>query len=334
MMHKNCCVIGGGGYVGSVLVPKLLALNYDVSVLDLFMYGDYLPNHKRLFKLKGDVRNPKAVSRAVRGCDSVIHLACISNDPSFELDEALGKAINYDCFRDCVRIAKAEGVGRFIYASSSSVYGLREESEVTEEIPNNILKPLTQYSQLKLMCEEVLFDESELGFTTSVLRPATVCGYSPRQRLDLVVNIMTNTGYNTDQIKVFGGPQQRPNIHIEDMANAYEHMLVQPAWYIDRQVFNVGGSNYTLDELSNLVQSRLFTVTGKKPKIIREPSSDLRSYHISSGKIQDKLGYSPTHLVSDAIDELVDALSKGLLPDSMTDSRYFNIKQMQKLNLK
>lgn len=327
-MHKNCCVIGGGGYVGSVLVPKLLAENYDVSVLDLFMYGDHLPDDKRLFKLKGDVRNPSAVRRAMRGCDSVIHLACISNDPSFDLKPELGKAINYDCFRDAVRAAKFEGVGRFIYASSSSVYGVRDESDVTEEIPNNELKPLTQYSQLKLMCEEVLFQESELGFTTCVLRPATVCGYSPRQRLDLVVNIMTNTAVNRGEITVHGGTQYRPNIHIQDMVDAYSHMLVMEAWRIDRQIFNVGGDNHTLSRIADIVAART------KVPIKHEPSNDLRSYHISSEKIRTKLNWYPQLSVAHAVRDLQIAMQEGKLPNSLTDTNYFNIKRMQELNLK
>src|SRR5205823_1532556 len=143
---------------------------------------------------------------------------CISNDPSFELDPALGKSINYDAFPPLVKLAKSHGVRRFVYASSSSVYGIKDEEDVTEELP---LKPLTDYSKYKAMCEEVLERERAPGFTTLTLRPATVCGYSPRLRLDLSVNILTNLAYHKREITVFGGTQRRPNLHIRDMTDLY-----------------------------------------------------------------------------------------------------------------
>ena len=176
----NVLVTGGAGYVGSVLVPKLLAEGHKVAVLDLYIYGenvfDEFKEHPRLRQIKGDLRDPQIVRDALWGCDAVIHLACISNDPSFELNPELGKSINYDSFRPLVRAAKAAGVERFIYASSSSVYGVKDDPEVTEEL---VLEPLTDYSKFKAMCEEVLAEERAPGFVTCTLRPATVCGYAP-----------------------------------------------------------------------------------------------------------------------------------------------------------
>src|SRR3954451_24632955 len=205
-------VTGGAGYVGSVLVPQLLAAGHEVTVLDLFMYGedvfDAVRNNPDLRLIKGDIRDEATINEALRGNNAVIHLACISNDPSFELDPGLGKSINYDCFRPMVRAAKKAGIKRFIYASSSSVYGVKDEAEVTEDLS---LEPLTDYSKFKAMCEDVLEEEREPGFTTLTIRPATVCGYGPRQRLDVIVNILTNHAINNRKIKVFGGEQLRPN---------------------------------------------------------------------------------------------------------------------------
>src|SRR3954464_12546765 len=234
-------VTGGAGYVGSVLVPQLLAAGHKVTVLDLFMYGedvfDAVRSNPDLRLIKGDIRDEAAINEALRGNNAVIHLACISNDPSFELDPGLGKSINYDCFRPLVRAAKKAGVKRFIYASSSSVYGIKEGVDVVEDLP---LEPLTDYSKFKAMCEEGLEEEREPGFVTLTLRPATVCGYSPRQRLDVIVNILTNHAVNTGKVKVFGGDQLRPNLHIEDMTDLYLLTLRLPDAEIDGKVFNAG----------------------------------------------------------------------------------------------
>src|SRR3954467_5397762 len=219
-------VTGGGGYVGSVLIPQLLAAGHKVTVLDLFMYGedvfDAVRNNPDLRLIKGDIRDEAAINEALRGNDAVIHLACISNDPSFELDPGLGKSINYDAFIDLVKLSKDYGVKRFIYASSSSVYDIKAEPNVHEDLP---LEPLTDYSKYKAMCEEVLMKERAPGFTTLTVRPSTVCGYSSRLRLDVVVNILTNNAINTREIKVFGGEQMRPNLHIDDMVRLYLESL-------------------------------------------------------------------------------------------------------------
>src|SRR6266446_6420286 len=223
---KQVLVTGGAGYVGSVLVPKLLAAGYGVTVLDLFLYGDEVfdgaRSNPKLRLIKGDLRHLPTVEGALAGCDAVIHLACISNDPSFELNPELGKSINYDAFPVLVDLSRDAGVKRFIYASSSSVYGIKEDQNVTEELP---LEPLTDYSKYKALCEDVLLQKKAPGFTTLILRPATVCGYSPRLRLDLTVNILTNYAVNSGKITVFGGGQKRPNIHIDDMAACYLRLL-------------------------------------------------------------------------------------------------------------
>lgn len=327
----NVLVTGGGGYVGSVLVPKLLGEGHNVAVLDLYMYGDDVfdqyKEHPRLRQVKGDLRNLSVLRDALWGCDAVIHLACISNDPSFELNPELGKSINYDSFRPLVRAAKAAGVERFVYASSSSVYGIKDEPQVTEDLP---LEPLTDYSRYKAMCEEVLAEERTPGFVTCTLRPATVCGYAPRQRLDVVVNILTNYAFNTRRIKVLGGPQKRPNIHVQDMSDLYVFLLQQPDELIDGEIYNAGFENHTLDQLAAMVRRQV----GNDIVIDVLPSNDLRSYHVSSEKMRRKLGFEPKHTIEDAIRDLVSAFREGKLPNSMEDSRYFNIKRMQEIDLK
>ena len=321
-------VTGGAGYVGSTLVPKLLAEGHKVTVLDLYLYGDVfadLAHNPNLRQVRGDLRNPAAVADAVTDCDAVIHLACISNDPSFELDPGLGKSINYDCFRPLVRAAKRAGVKRFIYASSSSVYGVKDTDNVTEELP---LEPLTDYSKFKAMCEEVLEEEREPGFTTLTLRPATVCGYAKRLRLDLAVNILTNHAVNNRKITVFGGAQKRPNINVEDMTDLYVACLQYPADAIDGRIFNAGYENHTLDQLAHLVRDGVGEV-----EIIRTPTDDMRSYHVSSEKIRRELGFQPKRTIRDAVDSLVAAFDAGKIPNPMTDKVYYNIKTMQAVAL-
>jgi nucleoside-diphosphate-sugar epimerase len=299
-------------------------------VLDLYLYGDNvfgpLSGNPSLREVRGDIRDPEAIKTALQGCDAVIHLACISNDPSFELNPELGKSINYDCFRPMVRAAKSAGVRRFIYASSSSVYGVKSEPEVTEELS---CEPLTDYSKFKAMCETVLAEEAKPGFVTCTVRPATVCGYAPRQRLDVVVNILTNHAVNTGRIRVLGGTQKRPNLHIEDMADAYLMLLQQPDEMIDGRVYNIGFENHSLMRIADIVKS----VVGGDLEVVVEPTNDLRSYHVSSEKIRRELGFMPKHTIEEAVGGLARAMRSGRLPNSMSDARYFNIKKMQEVNL-
>lgn len=324
-------VTGGAGYVGAVLVPKLLKQGYKVRVLDLYMFGDEalsaVNDHPNLEQVKGDIRDRQTLERTLAGCDAVIHLACISNDPSFELNPELGKSINYDSFPNLVDISKNSGVRRFIYASSSSVYGIRGEQNVTEDLA---LLPLTDYSRYKAMCEEVLLKKREPGFTTVILRPATVCGYSPRLRLDLTVNILTNHAVNNKEITVFGGEQMRPNIHIDDVTDLYIQSLEWPAELVDGDVFNAGYDNHKVIDIAKITR----TVVGEDVNIKTTPSDDNRSYHISSKKIQEILGFTPSRSIEDAVEDLVGAFKQGMIPDAMQNARYYNIKTMQNLRLK
>ena len=327
---QRVMVTGGAGYVGAMLVPDLLAAGYEVTVLDLYMYGDEVLAGSRgnpgLREVKGDIRNEAAVKRALDGCQAVIHLACISNDPSFELNPDLGRSINLDAFVPLVRASKDIGVKRFIYASSSSVYGVKPSVEVTEELSR---EPLTDYSRFKADCEDLLDNEHEPGFVTVTVRPATVCGYSTRQRLDVVVNILTNFGFNKGEISVFGGDQFRPNIHIGDMVDVYLLLLAAPAAQIDGKVFNAGYENHTVMDLAKMVRNRV----GERVKLTVKPTDDPRSYHVSSKKIQKELGFVPHHTIEEAVGDLISAFATNKLPNSLDDPRYFNIKMMQRIRL-
>lgn len=323
-------VTGGAGYVGAVLVPELLSVGYAVTVLDLYIFGqDALADvraNDRLREITGDIRNPATVASAMEGCDAVIHLACISNDPSFELNPELGKSINLDPFVPMVRAAKDAGVKRFVYASSSSVYGVKGDEEVIETLS---LEPLTDYSRFKADCEVLLDKERQPGFVTVTIRPATVCGYSPRQRLDVVVNILTNLGHNKGEILVLGGSQLRPNLHIKDMAAAYIELLAADDDKVDGKVFNAGYENHSVMQLAEMVKRNV----GDHVSLRLEPTNDLRSYHVSSAKIRDEIGFQPSHSIEQAVQDLVTAFKAGHLPDSLEHSRYFNIKRMQEIDL-
>ncbi len=323
-------VTGGAGYVGAVLVPKLLAAGHAVTVLDLYLYGDEAlegcRGHPNLREIRGDLRDANVVADALAGCDAVIHLACISNDPSFELNPALGRSINLDAFRPLVRAAKAAGARRFIYASSSSVYGVKEGVEVTEDLS---LEPLTDYSRFKAACEAILEEERAPGFVTLTIRPATVCGYSPRQRLDVIVNILTNHAVNAGRVKVMGGAQLRPNIHIDDMCDVYLTGLALPDETIDGKIYNAGEKNHSVAALADIVRS----VVGPHVQAEVLPSDDPRSYHVSSEKIAREWGFRPRRTIEDAVRDLVAAFAAGKLPDAMNDRRYYNIRTMQHVGL-
>ena len=329
---RQVLVTGGAGYVGAVLVPKLLDKGYQVKVLDLYIYGEHVleavKDRPNLEQIKGDIRDRALLEKVIPGIDTVIHLACISNDPSFELDPQLGKSINYDAFLGLVEVSKHCGVKRFIYASTSSVYGIKDEESVTEDLT---LEPLTDYSKYKALCEEVLLREQSPDFTTVVIRGATVCGYSPRLRLDLTVNILTNLAVNTGRITVFGGEQKRPSIHIEDITDLYVQLLELPDEMIAGKIFNAGYENYRVSEIAEMVRK----VAGREEvEIIATPTDDLRSYHIASEKIKRELGFKPKHSVEEAVKDLCDAFKAGKIPNPMDDIRYYNIKMMQALNLK
>jgi len=324
---KKILITGGAGYVGAVLTPYLLGKGYSVTVLDLMIYGkEVLKKNSNLEIIKGDIRNSDLLNKLIPGHDIVIHLACISNDPSFELNPKLGKSINLDAFEPLVEISKKNSVNRFIYASSSSVYGIKKENNVDESMS---LEPLTDYSKFKADCEDVLKKYASKTFIPIIVRPATVCGYSPRQRLDVVVNILTNLAYHKRAISVFGGMQQRPNIHIQDMVRSYETIIEAPEEKVAGQIFNVGFENQTVLELAETVKK----VVGDDVKLETMPTSDNRSYHISSKKIKNILGFESKFTILDAVNDLKSAFEKGLLPNSLTDEKYFNIKRMNSIKL-
>lgn len=331
----NILITGGAGYVGAVLIPKLLKNGYHVKVLDLYIYGEdvlsSVKNHPNLKEIKGDIRDQRLLEQEMPGTDVVIHLACISNDPSFELNPELGKSINYDAFIPLVDIAKKNKVKRFIYASSSSVYGVKKEDDVTEDMT---LEPLTDYSKYKALCEEYLLKERAPGFVTLIIRPSTVCGYSPRMRLDLTVNILTNHAITNGKIRVFGGEQKRPNIHIEDMTDLYVKTLEYPDERIDGRIFNVGYDNMKVKDIARLVDKVVSENMKKRLEIVTVPTDDNRSYHVSSEKIRRELGFEARRSIAQAVEDLCEAFKAGKIPNSMEDRKYYNIKVIQMMHLK
>ena len=327
-MSKKIFITGGAGYVGSKLVPKLLNLGHEVTVLDLMIYGeDVLPNHENLKKIKGDIRNIDLLEKNLTNHEVLIHLACISNDPSFELNPSLGKSINLDAFEPLVKLSMKNGVNRFIYASSSSVYGIKKEKNVTEDMS---LEPLTDYSKFKGDCEMILNKYKSENFITTTIRPSKVCGYAKRQRLDLVVNILTNHAYHNKEIKVFGGDQLRPNVHIDDMVDSYLTVINAEEHKVNGQIFNVGFKNQSVNELAKDVKE----VIGPEVKITNTKSDDNRSYHVSSEKIREVLGFQTQYTVQNAVSDLKDAFEKNILTNTFDDELFFNIKRMNNINLK
>jgi nucleoside-diphosphate-sugar epimerase len=329
---SHVCVPGGAGYVGAVLVPKLLARGHRVTVLDNYQFGREVFANVRgaagMREVAGDVRDRSAVARALEGCDAVIHLACVSNDPSFELDPDLAKTINYDCFPMFVEEAKKAGVQRFIYASSSSVYGVSDAPDVTEEHP---LLALTDYSKYKALCEPIVLAEQSASFTALVLRPATVCGVSNRMRFDLSVNILTNLAIQNRKITVFGGAQLRPNLHIEDVTDLYESLLLEPAARIAGRTYNAGYQNRSIADLATIVKGvveREFPA--KAPiEIVTTPSDDLRSYRVNSDRIAAELGFVPRFTIEDAVRDICRWTRAGRFPKSLEDPRYYNVKLLK-----
>jgi len=334
-VRQKVLVAGGAGYVGCVLVPKLLDAGYEVVVFDLMLFGDEgLPKGRPgLTIVTGDLRDTPAFASALKGVDSVIHLACISNDPSFELDPELSKSINFDCFEPTIQACVDAGVKRFIYASTSSVYGVSDAPEVTEEHP---LLPVSDYNKYKGLSEPYLLKYQSPTFTTVIIRPATVCGYSPRMRLDLTINILTNHAVHNGKIVVFGGTQKRPNIHIDDIAELYIDLLERPAAQIAGETFNAGYENFTVSELAEQVKKVVELEYPEKESIAIEttPSNDPRSYHVSSRKILQKLGWAPKRTIEDAVRDLCRAFKAGKLPDSMTDEKYVNVRTVKSLALR
>ena len=331
---KKLIVVGGGGYCGSVVVPQLLKEGWDVTVFDTFWYGtNHLPKVPNIHLVQSDVREIAKVKEALVGQEYVLHLACISNDASFELDEKLSTSVNLESFEPLVIEAKKAGVKRFVFASSSSVYGVSDSPDVTEDHP---LVPLTLYNKYKGMCEPMLKKHTDSSFIGVIFRPATVCGYAPRQRLDLSVNILTNHAINKGTITVFGGDQLRPNLHIQDYADLCKLLLTAPHEKVANETFNCGFQNMSIMDIAKIVKQVVEEVFPEKGDIpIRVTTSDdPRSYHINSEKIYKALGFKPKYSIEDAVRGLCTAFREGKLPNSFDDNKYFNVKTMKAIGAK
>ena len=327
-------ITGGAGYCGSRLVEQHLSKGHTVVVYDImFFTDDHLPKENmNLTVIKGDIRDQTLLEKSSKGCEIFISLACISNDASFELDEDLSKSVNFDAFEPMVKIAKNNGFKRFIYASSSSVYGVSDEKNVREDHP---LVPLTLYNKFKGLCEPILNKYGDEDFTVVTFRPATVCGYSDRLRLDLSVNILTNHAINKKKITVFGGEQLRPNLHIQDYCDAVELLLNAKKELISKEVFNVGYQNFSINEIALMVQKVVleeFENIEELP-IIKTQSDDKRSYHINSDKIYEILKFKPKFSIEDAIRDLCKAFKDKKIQNSFENDIYFNVKRLKNLEV-
>ncbi|MCX6222390.1 MAG: SDR family oxidoreductase [Bacteroidia bacterium] len=335
MLFKSIFITGGAGFCGSLLVPQLLSHGYKVTVYDIQYFGkDFLPtDNPNLTIIQGDIRDTAKILASCAGHDAFVSLACISNDASFELDEKLSTSVNLDAFEPMVVAAKQAGIKRFIYASSSSVYGVSDKPNVTEDHP---LVPLTLYNKYKGMCEPLLKKHTDDNFIGVIFRPATVCGFAPRQRLDLSVNILTNHAVNKNKITVFGGDQLRPNLHVQDYCDTVEMLLNAPSEKIQNETFNVGYQNMSIMDIAHLVKK---VVQEEFPdrneiEIVTTPSDDNRSYHINSDKIKRILGFQPNHSIEEAIRDLCHAFKEGKLPNSFEDDFYFNVRRLKRLQAK
>lgn len=329
MKNKSVFITGGAGYCGSRLVPQLLSSGYKVTVYDIMYFGcDFLPvQNPNLNIIVGDIRDTEKLYESVKGHDFFVSLACISNDASFELDEKLSTSVNLHAFEPMVLTAKKSGVKRFIYASSSSVYGISEEKNVTEDHP---LVPLTLYNKYKGMCEPLLLKHIDEKFEGVIFRPATVCGFAPRLRLDLSVNILTNHGYHNNLIRVFGGSQLRPNLHIQDYCDVVQILMEAPKEKINNQIFNVGYQNKSIMEIAKIVKNVInkTELNRNEIKIEVTSSDDNRSYHINSDKIYKHLNFKPKHTIENAVEELINYFSEKNLSDTFTNDFYHNVKRI------
>jgi nucleoside-diphosphate-sugar epimerase len=304
---------GGCGYIGTLLTQSLLARGYKVTVVDTQWFGNHLPAHANLTLVKEDIRNTDKIPMA--GVDVVLHLANIANDPCSDLNSKLNWEVNALASMQLVERAIAHGVRQFIYASSGSVYGVKDEPEVTEDLS---LVPISDYNKTKMISERVLLSYADrIGIVC--VRPATVCGYSPRMRLDLSVNMLTIQALANGRITVFGGDQTRPNIHIRDMVRVYHHFLDKGNSLSG--IFNAGFENISILEIAQRVTKLV------PAEIIVTPSNDPRSYRLSSKKLV-ATGFTPNFTVADAVGEVIAAFRDGRLRN---DDAYYNIKTMKKM---
>jgi len=304
-------VTGGCGYKGHVLVPKLLERGYDVIVFDIQWFGNYLIPHKNLSIIKGDVRDIESIP--LNGVDCIIHLSSIANDPCSDLDPKLTWEISALATMQLADKARRNGIKRFIYASSGSVYGVKEELQVTENLE---LEPISEYNKTKMVGERVLLSY-ENDMVVQIVRPATVCGYSPRMRLDVSVNLLTMQALTNGKITVFGGDQIRPNIHIDDITDLYLHLIDHPEI---SGIYNAGFENISIKDIASLISKKITA------EISVTPSNDPRSYRINSDKIL-ATGFRPKKTVDDAIKEIIQKFKNNELKD---EDHFYNLKWMQK----
>ena len=331
-MFNSVLLIGGGGYVGTVLTEKLLKYGYQVTVYDLFIYGNYIQDLKNKYNnlsiIKGDIRDIKALDGVIKNKEVVFNLACISNDPSAELDLNLTKSINYEAFEPIMESCKKNKINRHIYASSSSIYGISDSPNVDENHPK---VPVSEYNKSKDYCENIIKKYYQ-DFCSTIIRPATVCGYSPRLRLDLTVNILTNFAYHKNFIKVFGGEQYRPNIHIDDLTDLYVNLLKIDENKIANKIYNAGYQNQKVIDIAKIVKDDIYKLIGKNPEIKLEKTDDIRSYRISTAKIEEELGFYPKKNISDAVVDLTNFFRINNV-DTMHNTNFYNLKKMQEIRL-
>jgi nucleoside-diphosphate-sugar epimerase len=304
-------VTGGCGYKGHVLIPKLLDKGYDVIAFDIQWFGNYLMPHKNLSVIKGDVRDTDSIP--LDGVDCIIHLSSIANDPCSDLDPKLTWEISALATMQLADKARREGIKRFNYASSGSVYGVKEELQVTEDLE---LEPISEYNKTKMVGERVLLSY-ENDMVVQIVRPATVCGYSPRMRLDVSVNLLTMQALTNGKITVFGGDQVRPNIHIDDITDLYLHLIDHPEI---TGIYNAGFENISIMDIATLITKRI------PAEILVTPSNDPRCYRINSDKIL-ATGFKPRKTVDDAVNEIIKKYKKNELKD---EDRFYNLKWMEK----
>ena len=308
-------VTGGCGYKGSVLVPKLLKRGYDVLVIDTMWFGNFLPEHPNLTVKKWDVRELDNID--FHENDIIIHLSSVANDPCGDLNPKLTWEISALATMQLAEKAYRNNITRFIYASSGSVYGIKDELQVTEDLE---LKPISEYNKTKMVSERVLLSYAD-KMKIQIIRPATVCGLSPRMRLDVSVNMLTMQALKNKEITVFGGMQTRPNIHMDDITDVYLYMIDHPE---HQGIFNAGFENLSLMEIAERIAEK----TGAKITVTE--SNDPRSYRINSDRLLN-VGYVPKKTVSDAIDEIIESYNSGNLLD---EDRCYNLKWMEQEVLK
>ncbi|MCD8554287.1 SDR family oxidoreductase [Seleniivibrio sp.] len=310
---ENILVTGACGFKGTVLTEKLLNAGYGVTAVDTMWFGNFLPDHPKLRTIKANILKTEVLP--LEGIDTIIHLANIANDPCGDLNSKLSWEVNCLALMNMLEKAIACGVKKFIYASSGSVYGVKEEEQVTEELS---LVPISDYNKTKMIAERVLMSYSD-RIQTVIIRPATVCGYSPRMRLDVSVNMLTMQALTNGRITVFGGKQVRPNIHIQDITDVYLFMMNEGKNLTG--VYNAGFENISILDIAE-------TVTKYVPaEIVVTESNDPRSYRLNSDKLL-KTGFKPKYSIAKAIEEIIEAYRSGKLKDAPD---WYNIKTMKRM---